>query len=88
LSSCSDFLWWWRVTKKCNSNKLFPPQVWWSWCFITISVTITKRASDNEDCKDHKWMLTVSYWMGHRAPNGGARESIQGAKEICNNIMN
>jgi hypothetical protein len=32
----------------------------------------------------HKWMLTVSYWMDHRAPNGGARESFQGAKEICN----
>jgi hypothetical protein len=29
-------------------------------------------------------MFTVSYWMDHRAPNGGARESIQGAKEICN----
>jgi hypothetical protein len=34
----------------------------------------------------HKWMLTVSYWMEHRAPNGGARESIQGAKEICNPV--
>jgi hypothetical protein len=22
-----------------------------------------------------KWMLTVLYWMEHRAPNGGARES-------------
>jgi hypothetical protein len=33
-----------------------------------------------------KWMLTVSYWMGHRAPNGGARESTQGAKGICNPI--
>ena len=31
-------------------------------------------------------MLTVSYWMDHRAPNGGARESIQGAKEICNPV--
>jgi hypothetical protein len=31
-------------------------------------------------------MLTVSYWMDHRAPNGGARESTQGAKEICNPI--
>ena len=29
-------------------------------------------------------MLTVSYWMDHRAPNGGARESIRGAKGICN----
>jgi hypothetical protein len=27
-----------------------------------------------------------SYWMDHRAPNGGARESIQGAKGICNPI--
>jgi hypothetical protein len=24
--------------------------------------------------------------MEHRAPNGGARESIQGAKEICNPV--
>jgi hypothetical protein len=31
-------------------------------------------------------MLTVSYWMDHRAPNGGVRESILGAKEICNPI--
>jgi hypothetical protein len=31
-------------------------------------------------------MLTVNYWMDHRAPNGGARESIQGAKEICNPV--
>jgi hypothetical protein len=31
-------------------------------------------------------MLTVIYWMEHRAPNGGARESIQGAKGICNPI--
>jgi hypothetical protein len=35
-----------------------------------------------------KWMLTVIYWMEHRhrAPNGGARESTQGAKGICNPI--
>jgi hypothetical protein len=33
-----------------------------------------------------KWMLTVSYWMNHRAPNGGARESTQGAEGICNPI--
>jgi hypothetical protein len=32
-------------------------------------------------------MLTVNYWMDHRAPNGGARESIQGAKGICNPIF-
>jgi hypothetical protein len=32
------------------------------------------------------WMLTVSYWMDHRTPNGGARESTQGAKGVCNPI--
>jgi hypothetical protein len=31
-------------------------------------------------------MLTVIYKMEHRAPNGGARESIQGAEEVCNPI--
>jgi hypothetical protein len=31
-----------------------------------------------------KWMLTVSYWMDHRAPNRGARETTQGAEGICN----
>jgi hypothetical protein len=31
-----------------------------------------------------KWMLTIIYWMEHRAPNGGARESIQGAKGVGN----
>jgi hypothetical protein len=31
-------------------------------------------------------MLTVSYWMDHRAPNRGARERTQGAKGICNPI--
>ena len=34
--------------------------------------------------KHRSRMLTVSYWMDHRGPNGGSRESIQGAKEICN----
>jgi hypothetical protein len=32
------------------------------------------------------WMLIVIYWMDHRAPNGGARESTQRAKGICNPI--
>jgi hypothetical protein len=31
-------------------------------------------------------MLTVSYWMEHRASNGGARESTQGAEGVCNPI--
>jgi hypothetical protein len=33
-----------------------------------------------------KWMLTVIYKMEHRAPNGEARESSQGAEEIGNPI--
>jgi hypothetical protein len=31
-------------------------------------------------------LLTVSYWMEHRAPNGGARESTLGAEGVCNPI--
>jgi hypothetical protein len=31
-------------------------------------------------------MLTVLYWMEHRAPNERARESTQGAKGVCNPI--
>jgi hypothetical protein len=37
-------------------------------------------------CLSQKWMLTVIYWMEHRAPNGGARESTQGAEGVCNPI--
>jgi hypothetical protein len=33
-----------------------------------------------------KWMLTVIYWMEHRAPNVGARESTQRAKGVCKAI--
>ena len=33
-----------------------------------------------------KWMPTVIYWMEHRAPNGGARESTQGTKGNCKPI--
>jgi hypothetical protein len=33
-----------------------------------------------------KWTLIVSYWMDHRTPNGGARESTQGSGGICNPI--
>ena len=31
-------------------------------------------------------MLTVSYWVEHRAPKGRARESTQGDKGVCNPI--
>ena len=33
-----------------------------------------------------KWVLTVIYWLEHRAPNGGARESPQRAEGVCNPI--
>ena len=33
-----------------------------------------------------KWMLIVIYWIEHRAPNGGARESTQGAEGVYNSI--
>jgi hypothetical protein len=33
-----------------------------------------------------KWMLTVIYKMEHRAPNGEARVSTQGAEGVCNPI--
>ena len=29
---------------------------------------------------------SLSYWIHHRSPNGGARESTQGAKGVCNPI--
>jgi hypothetical protein len=45
-----------------------------------------KNSEKKIQLKTHKWMLTVSYWMDHRAPNGGARESTQGAKGTCNPI--
>ena len=32
-----------------------------------------------------KWMLTVIYWMEHRVPNEGARESTQRAEGVCCN---
>jgi hypothetical protein len=31
-------------------------------------------------------MLTVIYWMEHRATNGGIRESTQGVEGVCNPI--
>jgi hypothetical protein len=36
--------------------------------------------------KTQKWMLTVIYWMEHRAPKEGARENTQGAKGAGNSI--
>jgi hypothetical protein len=33
-----------------------------------------------------KWLFTAIYWMEHRAPSGGARESTQGAEGVCTPI--
>ena len=33
-----------------------------------------------------KWMLTVIYGMEHRALNGEARESAQGAEGVCSPV--
>jgi hypothetical protein len=33
-----------------------------------------------------KWMCTAIYWMEHRAPDEGARESTWGAKGVCKPI--
>jgi hypothetical protein len=33
-----------------------------------------------------KWMLTVIYWVEHRVPNGGSRESTKRAEAVCNSI--
>ena len=37
-------------------------------------------------CQIQKWMITVIYWMEHKAPNEGARESTQEAEGVCNPI--
>jgi hypothetical protein len=47
-------------------------------CSIRVYVLLSFRVSIEKSF--------VSYWMDHRAPNGGARESIQGAKGICNPV--
>ena len=41
------------------------------------------RAVSCDTMQTQKWILTVSYWMDHWAPNGGARECTQRAKGIC-----
>jgi hypothetical protein len=52
------------------------------WFNIQKSINIIHYINKLKD-KNHM-MLTVSYWMDYRAPNGGAREITQGAKGNCN----
>jgi hypothetical protein len=52
-----------------------------SWGQFIYSRNETKgQHSLLQSLEEQKWL------MDHRAPNGGARESTQGAKEICNPI--
>jgi hypothetical protein len=57
--------------------------------YVFTSTLSQSRGISNTEIRHwqtQKWMLTVSYWMDYRAPKGGARESTQGAKGICNPI--
>jgi hypothetical protein len=39
-----------------------------------VSIICVQNPTKKVESKQtQKWMLTVSYWMDHRAPNGGAR---------------
>jgi hypothetical protein len=42
--------------------------------------------SDIENLRKQFGVQKDMHLTDHRAPNGGARESIQGAKEICNPV--
>jgi hypothetical protein len=52
---------------------------------ISFSESRVDKGKENQYSVS-KIFSSVSYWMDHRAPNGGARESTQGAKGICNPI--
>ena len=58
-----------------HGQEPIPKQYWY------CSVRLAGRNQQTQ-----KWMPTVNYWMDHKTPNGGARESIQRAKEICNPV--
>ena len=56
------------------SRKILLTEPWYSYLLWGTAIHIKN------------WMLTVMYWMEHRAPNEGARKSTQGAKGVCNPI--
>ena len=47
LSSCPDFLEWWAKIWKCRLNKLFLPNLLWSWWFIIAIVILTRTLKHN-----------------------------------------
>jgi hypothetical protein len=53
---------------------------------VETTKEMKRKLDQNVNTQTQKWMLTVSYWMDHRAPKGGARKSAQGAKGVCNPI--
>jgi hypothetical protein len=78
-SQSKDFLWRKESSCDCCGAFICPAMCQLlNYCDIFITYAGAEQTQ--------KWMLTVSYWMDHRAPNGGARESTQGAKGICNPI--
>jgi hypothetical protein len=63
--------------------------------FISLSIKVHTHVSIGLDLHlpnmsvevfAHVTSLRKIISMDHRAPNGGTRESIQGAKEICNPV--
>jgi hypothetical protein len=58
------------------SIKILPTGPWYGWLFWGYAIA----------WQIQKWMLRVIYCMEHRAPNGEARESTQGAEGVSNSI--
>jgi hypothetical protein len=54
--------------------------------YTSILLFITKEVRTGTQAGQKAGAITVSYWMGHTAPNGGAREITQGAIGNCNPI--
>jgi hypothetical protein len=53
---------------------------------IQVKVSIVLMKHNFPRRKITNFEIHVIYWMEHRAPNGRARESTQGAEEVCNPI--
>lgn len=61
LSSCCDFLQWWRSMWKCELNKPFPPHLTFcSWCIVAAIKSPTKTGHDRTD-KDQGWGNSHAY---------------------------
>ena len=75
LSSCPDFLWWWRTMWKCKLNKPFPPQLAsWPWCLcwnrnldqgliFWVSHPFTPHGNVINISSWHTQLARKSYWL-------------------------